>query len=108
VVVGGSDFAFGFRTGALDAAAAADGAADGAEHHHFPFARRQLLDWRQDADGRWSSDREDEHLWEVLCAECGDTDGPAENQAEPVRRLSGPYAGGHKAKHVATRHFEEN
>ena len=75
---------------------------------HFPYARRLRLAWRQDADGHWTSDQEDKRLWEVFCAECGDTDGPAENQTEPIQRLRGPYSNEHKAKHAAEKHFDEN
>jgi hypothetical protein len=107
MVIGGGDFAFGIRYGALDATAA-DASAESGGHHHFPYARRLALAWRQDADGHWTSDREDDRLWEVFCADCGDTDGPAEHQTEPIQRLRGPYPGEHKAKHVAKRHFDEN
>ena len=107
VVVGGGDFAFGVRLGALDATAALTDAASH-EHHHFPYARRLRLGWRHDADGRWISDQEDKRLWEVFCAECGDTDGPAENQTEPIQRLRGPYSHEHIAKHAAQKHFDEN
>src|SRR5580698_3001554 len=93
------DFSFGFRLGPLDAKAAPNDV-DSHEHRHFPFARRLRLAWRLDAAGRWLSDSEDERLWEVFCVECDDTDGPAENQTEPVQRLRGPYASEHKAKHV--------
>ena len=44
----------------------------------------------------------------MFCAECGDTDGPAENQTQPIQRLRGPYAHEHKAKHAAQKHFDEN
>jgi hypothetical protein len=103
VVVDGGDFSFGFRQGARETAGAER---DG--HHHFPHARRLRVGWRVEDDGHWTYDREDEHLWEVLCAECGDTDGPSDNQREPARRLRGPYASEHKAKHTASRHFDEN
>jgi hypothetical protein len=103
----GSDFSFGIRSGALEAAAAV-AKADADEHHHFPYARRLRLGWRHDADGHWASEAEDERRWEVFCAECGDTDGPAENQAEPIRHLRGPYSSEHKAKHVAKKHFDDH
>ncbi len=103
----GADFAFGIRSGALDAVAAVAG--DGSDQHrHFPYARRLLLGWHQDEDGKWASAREDERRWEVFCRECGDTDGPAEKQTEAVQRLRGPYPSEHKAKHVATKHFDEH
>jgi hypothetical protein len=106
-VVGGADFAFGIRSGAVEGTGAAAGANDQG-HHHFPYARRLRLEWRHGAERRWSGASEDDRLWEVLCAECGDTDGPAERQAETVRVLRGPYSSEHKAKHVAKKHFDEN
>jgi len=103
----GADFAFGIRVGALDAAGAITGDASD-EHRHFPCARRLLLGWHQDQSGKWVAGQEDARLWEVFCRECGDTDGPAETQTETVRRLRGPYTGEHKAKHAATKHFDEH
>lgn len=97
----------GFRLEALDAEADLHHA-ESIEHHHFPHARPQRLGWRSDADGRWVADREDKRLWEVFCAECGDTDGPPENQTEAVQRLRGPYSHEHEAKHAAEKHFDEN
>jgi hypothetical protein len=105
VAADGGDFAFGVRYGALDAKSAA--AQAGSDGHHFPYARRLRLAWRHEADGRWTSDGEDERLWEVFCAECGDADGPAVNQTEPIQRLRGPYSSEHKAKHAAKKHFDE-
>ena len=52
-------------------------------------------------------DQDDQRRWEVVCHECGDTDGPAETQTESVQQLRGPYASEHKAKHAATKHFDE-
>jgi hypothetical protein len=107
MAMGGGDFSFGIRYGALDATAAASEArSDG--HSHFPYARRLRTVWHQDADRRWTSDQEDKRLWEVFCAEFGDTDGPAENQSQLIQRLRGPYSSEHKAKHAAKKHFEEN
>jgi hypothetical protein len=102
----GGDFAFGIRSGALDAVAAVAG--DGsAEHRHFPYARHLLLGWHQDQDGTWVGGQEDERRWEVFCRECGDTDGPTEAQSEVVQRLRGPYPSEHNAKHAAKKHFDE-
>jgi hypothetical protein len=106
VVAAGGDFAFGIRYGALDATETAGAGSTG--HRHFPYARRLRIAWHQDASGNWTFDREDEGLWEVFCAECGDTDGPADNQTEPIQRLRGPYSGEHKAKRAAKKHFDEN
>ena len=44
----------------------------------------------------------------MVCVECGDADGPAENQSASVQRLRGPYGSEHKAKHAATKHFDQN
>jgi hypothetical protein len=110
-MVSGADFAFGFRYGALSAteAAAAAVAGDGSdEHRHFPYARRLLSGWHRDQNGKWVPGQEDARLWEVFCRECGDTDGPAETQTEPVQHLRGPYPSEHKAKHAATKHFDEH
>jgi hypothetical protein len=103
----GGDFSFGIRAGAIDAAASASGAGADA-HRHFPYARRLLLDWHHDQGGPWISGGEDQRRWEVFCAECGDTDGPADTQTEPVRRLRGPYPSERKARHAAQKHFDEN
>lgn len=103
----GEDFGFGFRHGALRGAAEQAEATSG-DHHHFPYARRVRLHWTKLPDGTWDFDGEDEHLWEVFCAECGDTDGPADLQPEVVQRLRGPYKGEHKARKMATHHFNEN
>jgi hypothetical protein len=107
VAIGGGDFSFGIRFGALDAKAAA-AEADSNRHHHFPFARRLRLAWRLETDGRWTFEGQDKRHWEVICAECGDTDGPAANQTESIQRLRGPYSSEHKAKHAAQKHFAEN
>jgi hypothetical protein len=80
--------------------------AEGGDPHHYPYARHVRTGWKQDADGAWSHEGEDAHLWEVFCAECGDTDGPAQLQSPEVQTLRGPYQGEHRAKHAATRHFK--
>ena len=85
----GADFSFGMREGALDAVAAVT-ADDSNQHRHFPYARRLLLGWHKGQNGTWVSAEEDERNWEVLCRECGDTDGPAEEQSKAVQRLRGP------------------
>lgn len=102
----------GFRKG-VEAAAlrpmgdmAADTAASGTSGHgHYPYARPVRHGWRRDAGGHWAYDTVDEHRWEVFCAECGDTDGPAADQAPAVQELRGPYHGKHRAKRVADKHF---
>jgi hypothetical protein len=103
----GGDFAFGIRSGALDATAAGAGD-DSDEHRHFPYARHVVLGWHRGQDGTWVAGPEDERRWEVFCRECGDTDGPVEAQSEAVQRLRGPYPNEHKAKHAAKKHFDEH
>ena len=61
------------------------------DYGHFPYARPLRLGWQHDATGKWNSPSEDHKLWEVFCAECGDTDGPADQQSQAVQRLRGPY-----------------
>ena len=74
---------------------------------HFPYARRLRLDWTQAQDGSWHhANKDDPHRWEVVCAQCGDIDGPADRQPEPARSLRGPYDGKHSA-HRAVKHHEQ-
>jgi hypothetical protein len=77
----------------------------GREHHHFPGARRLLLGWQHATDGSWASTGVDPKRWEVHCAECGDTDGPAEQQSAAVQQLRGPYRNEHHARRAADEHF---
>jgi hypothetical protein len=86
-----------------DAMAAAPGTEPGG---HYPYVRQVRLGWRKDAGGHWTYDGVGERLWEVLCAECGDTDGPQEEQPSRARELRGPYPGKRKAGHVASKHFK--
>jgi hypothetical protein len=74
-------------------------------HGHHPFARPLKGNWTKDATGRWHSGSVDAHSWEVICEECGDTDGPIESQALTVRARRGPYSSHRKAEHAATKHF---
>ena len=74
----------------------------------FPTPAVSSCGWHQDQNGTWVAGQEDERRWEVFCRECGDTDGPAETQTEAVQGLRGPYPSEHKAKHVATKHFDEH
>ena len=72
---------------------------------HTPYARPLNEDWTKDATGRWQSGSVDANSWEVICAECGDTDGPVETQSAAVRARRGPYRSKRKAEHAATKHF---
>lgn len=84
-----------------------DAEVSGPDHGHYPYARPVCTGWYHDAAGRWAYEGVDDHLWEVFCQQCGDTDGPAENQAPPVRQLRGPYRHKHSAEHAANKHFKE-
>jgi hypothetical protein len=101
------DFSFNAKYSSLEgeAKAAMAGASSGPGHHHYPYARPVRLSWYQDAAGEWAYQGVDAHLWEVFCEQCGDTDGPAENQEAAARQLRGPYRGKHQAKHAAGRHY---
>jgi hypothetical protein len=60
-------------------------AASSVEPRHFPGARRMPIGWTRGRDGSWESSGVDEKLWEVFCVECGDTDGPADQQSAAVQ-----------------------
>jgi hypothetical protein len=85
----------------------ASGNDQGPDRSHYPYARKLRLGWRRDVKGQWTSDAEDPEQWEVLCGQCGDTDGPAAGQTPAVRTLRGPYATRHKARHAVARHFKK-
>ena len=74
---------------------------------HFPYLRPLRLGWNQAEDGSWPYVFTDPHRWEVICAQCGDTDGPADSQAQPARRLRGPYESKHAAHRAVKRHSAE-
>jgi hypothetical protein len=82
-------------------------ALDHSANGHHPYARRLRGGWTKDATGRWQPGSEDTHSWEVICEECGDTDGPIETQSVSVRARRRPYSSKHKAEHAATKHFDE-
>lgn len=106
----GESFRQGFESAALKpmgdlGASPARQGTPGPDPGHYPYARPVRLGWRRDAGGHWAYDMVDEHQWEVLCAQCGDTDGPATDQSPEVQALRGPYRSKHRAKHVADKHF---
>jgi len=77
------------------------------DHRHFPYPRPLHVGWRRDRQGCWVSETTDDTQWEVVCAQCGDSGGPIEDEQEGVRLLRGPYASKHKAKHAATEHAKQ-
>ncbi len=78
----------------------------GTESLHTPYVR-SLRNWRQDDLGRWVSTEATEELWEIVCAQCGDDQGPVDRQMAAVRSLRGPYSSRDRAEHVARRHVME-
>jgi hypothetical protein len=77
------------------------------DRSHYPYTRRLKLGWRRTAEDQWVADGEDAERWEVVCTQCGDTDGPVEEQAPPVQPLRGPYESRHEARHAEAEHFRE-
>ena len=75
---------------------------------HFPYARPLRLGWAQAEDGSWHHSLEDRHKWEVVCAQCGDTDGPANRQPEPANLLRGPYDSKHAAHRAVKHHSRQH
>jgi len=71
---------------------------------HHAYARPLHGGWRKNPAGHWQSTTEDDRQWEVVCEECGDTDGPIELQTAKVRSLRGPYPTKHQAEHEAKMH----
>jgi hypothetical protein len=103
-------FRQGFESAALKpmgdlGASPASRGAPGPDPGHYPYARPVRLGWCRDAGGHWAYDMVDEHWWEVICAQCGDTDGPATGLSPEAQALRGPYKGKHRAKRVADKHF---
>ena len=75
---------------------------------HFPYVRPLRLGWAQAEDGSWHHASEDHHKWEVVCAQCGDTDGPANRQHEPAKTLRGPYDSKHAAHRAVKHHSRQH
>jgi len=73
----------------------------------YPYARPLRTGWTRNPTGDWVACAEDPQRWEVFCEQCGNTDGPADDQPDPARELRGPYAPKHKAEHVVKRHFDD-
>jgi hypothetical protein len=78
------------------------------QHRHFPVARPLRIGWHWDINGRWAFDDDDRRKWEVVCEQCGDTDGPVAQQTQEVQLLRGSYRSKRKAKRVEIAHFSDN
>lgn len=74
---------------------------------HLPYVRPRHIDWHRDDHGNWVSGANDETQWEVICAQCGDTAGPIDEEGEGVRVLRGPYSTRHRARQAANQHAEQ-
>jgi hypothetical protein len=66
------------------------------------------LSWYRGPDDGWAFDGEDRRKWEIICEQCGDTDGPADLQSLEVQLLRGPYKNKRKAKSAEIDHFSDN
>jgi len=75
---------------------------------HYPHARPVHVGWSRDVHGYWVSAATDDSQWEVVCPQCGDTDGPVDGQSESTRALRGPYSSKRKARRVAKQHARHN
>jgi hypothetical protein len=105
VALQGGDGLGAFFNAELDAKELLFPDANAPPHRHFPGARRMRTGWQRASDGSWQSTSLDDKRWEVFCAECGDTDGPIEEQTPPVQSLRGPYRNERHAKRAADAHF---
>ena len=70
---------------------------------HYPYVRPLQLEWEERPSG-YRALRTDESRFEVICAACGDNDGPAEYQPWAVQELRGPYDAKKTAEKVARSH----
>jgi len=80
------------------------GVLDAQDHQHHPYLRHVRRSWRHDERAQWVWESREDAQWEVVCTECGDTEGPVSKQSVDVRRLRGPYPSRHKALRAAHRH----
>jgi hypothetical protein len=70
---------------------------------HYPYVRALQLDWQELPTG-FRARGNDPYRFEVICAACGDIDGPFEYQPYAVQQLRGPYEAKRIAEKVAQRH----
>ena len=70
---------------------------------HYPYVRPLQLDWEERPSG-YRALRSDESRFEVICAACGDNDGPVEYQSHAAQTLRGPYNARKVAEKVARSH----
>jgi len=70
---------------------------------HYPYVRPLQLDW-QDLPTGFRAGSNDPYRFEVICAACGDIDGPLEYQPLAAQQLRGPYESKRIAQKIAQRH----
>lgn len=70
---------------------------------HYPYVRPLQLDWQELPTG-FRAARSDEARFEVICAACGDIDGPVDYQPAIARALRGPYNSRKAAEKIAKAH----
>jgi hypothetical protein len=73
---------------------------------HFPYIQPLQLEWEQTPTG-FKPHRQDPNRFEVICARCGDSDGPIYNQPAACQRLRGPYDSRRSAMRAARNHQRE-
>ena len=78
------------------------------DHSHYPYVRRAHVGWSRDSLGHWTSETTHESQWEIVCPQCGDSDGPLDAQSDFVRALRGPYSSRRKARRAAKKHARHN
>jgi hypothetical protein len=70
---------------------------------HYPYVRALQLEWQELPTG-FRAKANDPYRFEVICAACGDIDGPLEYQPFAAQQLRGPYESKRIAEKVAQRH----
>jgi hypothetical protein len=70
---------------------------------HYPYVRPLQLEWQELPTG-FRARASDERRFEVICAACGDIDGPAHYQSASVQALRGPHDTKKLAEKIARTH----
>ena len=70
---------------------------------HYAVCRPVRLAWFENDHGEWHWQQSDNQLWEVVCAQCGDSDGPPDLEPAEIQQLRGPYPHEH-AREVVIYH----
>jgi len=70
---------------------------------HYPYVRPLQLDWQELPTG-FRARSNDPYRFEVICAACGDIDGPLDYQPLAAQQLRGPYESKRMAEKTSQRH----